>query len=310
MAGAASQLERSALLRSPHGELEATFLPQAGMLGWSLRDRGDELLGRPVSVETYIETGFPTGIPLLHPWANRLASPEFEVAGCRARLDLSAPHVHTDPAGLPIHGLLAGSPHWEVIEQGPARLSARLDFGERRELVEAFPFPHRLWLTAELAGRRLQIETKLVPTGDVPVPVAFGFHPYLRVPSAPRERWWLELPVTSRMRLDGRMLPTGESEPVRIAPGPLGDRTFDDSFDGLADPPEFAISGGGRRVFLRLGEGYRFAHVYAPPSSDYVSFEPMTAPINPFESQRTRLVSPGSAFWARFEIGVADRAGE
>jgi hypothetical protein len=108
--------------------------------------------------------------------------------------------------------------------------------------------------------------------------------------------------------LDDRKLPTGRSEPVNILPSPLGDRAFDDHFDGLADPPEFALSGAGRRVSLRLVEGYRFAQVYAPPGSDFISFEPMTAPINPFEDPRTLLAEPGADYVARFEITAEELA--
>ena len=53
------------------------------------------------------------------------------------------------------------------------------------------------------------------------MPVAFGFHPYLTLPGLDRRQWLVELPVTSRMVLDERMLPTGESEPVQIPPAPL-----------------------------------------------------------------------------------------
>jgi galactose mutarotase-like enzyme len=293
-------------LRSPSGELEASFVPGAGMIGWSLRHRGDELLAHPVSLEDYIETGHATAIPLLHPWANRLASPDYEIAGRRAKLDVSAPNVHTDPGGFPIHGLVAGSPHWSVVEQTSAGLRARLDFGAWPELIAGFPFPHVLELSAELANDRLEITTELVPTSDVPVPVAFGFHPYLRLPGSDREDWLLELPVSSRTRLDEHMLPTGESEPVRIPPAPLGERTFDDAFDGLDDLPEFAISGGGRRLSLRFLEGYRFAQVYAPQGSEFICFEPMTAPVNPFESELTLLAQPASRYRARFEIAAAD----
>jgi aldose 1-epimerase len=277
------------------------------MLGWSLRHRGAELLGRPVSVEEYGRTGEPTAIALLHPWANRLAAPEYEIAGRRVRLDIGAPNVHTDPHGLPIHGLIAGSPHWEVVDEQPSFLTAKLDFAARPELIAGFPFPHVIALTAELSDERLEIGAELAPTSDVPVPVAFGFHPYLRLPGLERERWQVELPVTSRMVLDERMLPTGRSEPVRIPPGALGDRTFDDAFDGLADPPEFAIAGAGWRLAVRFLEGYRFAHVYAPPGRDFISFEPMTAPINPFSSPLTRLAQPGSTYRARFDIAVASR---
>jgi galactose mutarotase-like enzyme len=293
-------------LRSASGRLEATFIPRAGMLGWSLRRRGEELLGHPVSLAEYVERGEPTAIALLHPWANRLGGPEYEIAGRRVRLDLGAPNVHTDRNGLPIHGLVAGSPHWEVLDERRSLIAARLDSVASPELTAGFPFPHAIELTATLSDERLEIDTALTPTGDSPVPVAFGFHPYLRLPGLERERWWVELPVTSRMVLDERMLPTGESVPVDVAPGPLGDRAFDDAFDGLADPPEFVLAGAGLRLSLRFLEGYRFAQVYAPAGGDFISFEPMTAPIDPFRSPRTLLAEPGSTYRARFDIVVAD----
>ena len=291
-------------LRSPSGVLEAAFAVRAGMLGWSLCHRGEDVVAHPVSLTEYVATGEPTGVALLHPWANRLASPEYEIAGRRVRLDLAAPNVHTDPNGLPIHGLVAGFPGWVVVEAQDARLRGRLEFAGFPELLAGFPFEHVLELAADLTDDALAITTELVPTGDTPVPVAFGFHPYLRVPGVPRQDWFVELPVTSRMVLDERMLPTGRSEPARIDPGPLGDRTFDDAFDGLADPREFAISGGGRRIAVRFGEGYRFAQVYAPPGRDFISFEPMTAPINPFASDRTLLAEPGSRYRAQYRIAV------
>jgi aldose 1-epimerase len=291
-------------LRSPSGLLAATFVARAGMLGWSLCRDGHELLGHPVSLEAYAERGEPTGIALLHPWANRLGGPEYEIAGRRVRLDMDAPNVHADEHGLPIHGLVAGAPYWQVLEARPTQLAARLDYAARPELMAGFPFPHRLVLTARLSDERLELDTELVPTGDSPVPVAFGFHPYLRIPGLERRRWWLELPVTSRMVLDARKLPTGVSQPVWIPPAALGERTFDDAFDGFAEPREFALAGNGRRLAVRLLEGYRFAQVYAPRDGAFVAFEPMTAPIDPFRSPRTLLAQPGSVYRARFDITV------
>lgn len=299
-------MSATAELRSADGRLEASYVPGAGMLGWSLRHRGEELLAHPHSLEAYVETGHATAIPLLHPWANRLAGAEYEIAGRRVRLDTASARVQTDPNGLPIHGLVAGWPDWEVIAEERSLLRARLDFAAWPELMAGFPFAHTLELTVQLDDERLEIVTELVPTGDSPVPVAFGFHPYLRLPGVERDRWLVELPVTSRMVLDERMLPTGRSEPVRISPGPLGERTYDDAFDGLADPPEFAVSGGGRRLSLRFLEGYRFAQVYAPAGSDFICFEPMTAPGNPFASALTLLAAPAERYRARFEIAVRD----
>ena len=63
------------------GELEATVIPTAGMVVASLTRRGDELLGRVDTLAAWIEGGHTMGIPLLHPWANRLAGTDYTVDG-------------------------------------------------------------------------------------------------------------------------------------------------------------------------------------------------------------------------------------
>jgi galactose mutarotase-like enzyme len=56
------------------------------------------------------------------------------------------------------------------------------------------------------------------------------------------------------------------------------------------------------RLGLRLGHDYRFVQVFAPPGSDFICFEPKTAPVSPFQSERTVLAKPGTSYIARFEI--------
>src|SRR4051794_19667136 len=179
-------------LRSPDG-LEATYAPTVGMVGCSLRHDGDELLGQRGGLARYEATGSTFGIPLLHPWANRLAGFAYEAARKRVELDRDSPLLHLDPNGLPIHGALAASPHWRVTERtaepSEARLSATLDFGSRPELLELFPFPHELRMDVRLARDTLRVDTTLRPTADSAVPVAFGYHPYLRLPDVPRADW-------------------------------------------------------------------------------------------------------------------------
>src|SRR5690348_13379419 len=136
------------------GALEAAFVPGAGMAGASLRHAGEELLDRRAGVRTYVERGAVMGIPLLHPWANRLAGFDYAVDGRTVRLPAGPPLVRCEEHGLPIHGLLSGSRHWRVQgtshDGGRARLSAVLDFAAHLELLAAFPFPHTLRLDAAL----------------------------------------------------------------------------------------------------------------------------------------------------------------
>ena len=117
------------------------------MLGASLRHGGDELLGRTDNLERYASEGSTLGIPLLHPWANRLAAPGYEVAGRRVELDPASRLLHLDDNGLPIHGIVGAALPWTVVRQsaGPesAEVVAELD-PRTPELLDVFPFRHRL----------------------------------------------------------------------------------------------------------------------------------------------------------------------
>lgn len=303
-------------LIGPGAGLEATFLPGLGMVGSSLRHGGEELLGQRNGPEGYAERQSTFGIPLLHPWANRLRAWEYEQAGKTVHLDRESPVLKADPdTGLPIHGALAASPYWEVTEldadQTEAWLEAALDYGAHDELLAVFPFPHRLHMSARLGAGELSVRLTVDSTGDIPVPIAFGFHPYLSLPGGSRQDWQIELPVRRRALLDEHGIPTGEHRdlaPGELA-GPLGSRTFDDSFDALdGEPPVFSVADPGRRVSVAYSEGYPVAQVYAPEGSSLIAFEPMTAPVDALSSgQGLRLVDPGQSFTAEFTIGVHRR---
>jgi galactose mutarotase-like enzyme len=135
--------------------IEAAFVPAAGMVGCSLRHRDEELLGQRDGLRGYVARGSTMGIPLLYPWANRLARFRFEAAGREVVLDRDSPRLALDPHGLPIHGLLAAATGWRVERHesdGGDVLDAGFDFAADEELMAAFPFPHELLFEAILAG--------------------------------------------------------------------------------------------------------------------------------------------------------------
>ncbi len=295
-------------LVSPEG-LVAGYAVGAGMVCGSLRTNGAELLGQRKGLRVYAETGSTMGIPFLHPWANRLARMGYRLGGVEVAFPDDSPLLHDDGQGLPIHGLLGGCPAWQVetfeADAGAARLAARLDFAAQPDLMAAFPFAHELRMDVTLCGPALAVRTELRATGDRAVPIAFGYHPYVQLPDVPRPAWELTLPVRRRMLLDSRFLPTGETEPARIEPGPLGDAVYDDLFTELEPGPTFVLAGGGRRLEVAFGEGYGVGVVYAPANDDVVCFEPMTAPTNPFEGGNAlQWVEPGASFEAEFEVRV------
>ena len=283
------------------GEIEATFVPSADMVCCSLRHRNEELLGQRGGLRRYVQERSTMGIPLLYPWANRVSAERFQVAGREMVVD-DAPS--RDPNGLPIHGLLAGDGGWRVERFEDDTLVADFDFAERPDLLSAFPFPHRLRMEARVSGARLTIALAVLADRDSPVPISFGFHPYLKLPGAERRDWQIDVPVRERLVLDEDGIPTGERDPVKAEPGPLGDRTFDDAFTAPDAP--FELSGGGRTIALSFEGGYPYSQLYAPPDDDVVAFEPMTAPTNALVrgGPELRVLEPGESYDAVFSIEV------
>jgi aldose 1-epimerase len=283
-------------VRLTAGELEATVIPSAGMVVASLRLRGDELLGRADLLAGWVDGGQTMGIPLLHPWANRLAGTSYAVDGVEVEMDPGSPLLHRDERGLPIHGLLAACGAWKAITREAdgtsARVGAVLDAGDVPGLLHAFPFPHRLELAIELHPELLSISTTLVATGSVAVPVAFGWHPYLQLPRAPRPEWEIDLPAMDALELDAQQLPTGGQHPFDGLQAPLGAMTFDDAYgDGIA---------------VSFDEGYPYGQVFAPSNQDVVALEPMTAPGNALVSGTgLTFAEPGAARRARFSLRVS-----
>jgi aldose 1-epimerase len=281
------------------------------MLCCSLRHRGEELLAQNAGVAAYAERGKTMGIPLLYPWANRLAAFDYSVSGRRVAVPHDPGRVALDDNGLPIHGVIGGRVAWE-LDRPPAgeerSLAARLSWSDSQpEIFEVFPFRHDLLFEARLLDRRLEIRVTVEACGGDVVPVAFGFHPYLSLPGAPRQSWLVEMPAMRHLRLDADQIPIGADQAQSAQSFRLDRREFDDGFDSVAQPAGFSVAGAGRRIELELLEGYPCAQVYAPLTGQFICFEPMTAPANALRSGRgLRLLQPGERHRASFSVSVSD----
>jgi galactose mutarotase-like enzyme len=273
------------------------------------------------------------GIPFLHPWANRLAGFGYRAGGHEVALDPSSPLLLRDQDGLPIHGVSTASRRWSVRgsdahargsgahevggrgahDQGGAeahdhgaRLVAVLNF-DSPDLLAAFPFPHEVEMEIEIRGGALRVTTTVTATGAEAVPVAFGFHPYLRIPNVPRARWEVSFPVSRRLEVDERLIPTGVTRRVSPIIGEIGDRTWDDGFDQIEKGSRFDLSAGGRTITVEYTDGYPVAQIFAPPEQEYICVEPMTAPTNALASADSALgwVAAGESRSATFKISCS-----
>ena len=286
------------------------------MVGCSLRHRGEELLGQRGGLAAYVAERKTMGIPLLYPWANRLSAWRCAVAGREIVIDPDATPLRRDANGLPMHGLLSAAAGWRVERHEAtadgAVLAARFDFAADDVLMAAFPFAHELVLEATLSGPTLRVATTVHAAGDAPVPIAFGFHPYLRL---------------ARGRARG--LERGDPGPGAVAPrrrrccrpasaSPCGSRLGGSARGRSTTPtsrrptePRSCSRAAGRRIELAFEAGYPYAQVFAPADDAVIAFEPMTAPANALVTAgpELTLLAPGDSYRAAFSITVRERDG-
>ena len=278
------------------GPLTSTWLPEHGMVGASLTHEGEELLGQRGGLDAYLAKGSAFGIPLLAPWANRLGGLRY------GQVEIDPDRVKRDASGLPKDGVMAGRP-WTVEHAGERELVAA--FASSPEVLAVFPFPHRLRVRVALAPDALTVTTELTATGVVPVPVAFGWHPLFALPGVPRAELEVTVPARSELVLDAQGLPSGDERERRFADGPLGERTADDEYPGVAGA--LVLRGGGRELRVAFGApDYPVGHLWAPEGEAFVAWEPMTAQTNALITGRgLRHVVPGRSFAATWSVGVS-----
>jgi len=284
------------------GDLRAVFWPGSGLLGVSLRFRREELLRRIDDLETARRKGSTAGIPLLYPWANRLAGLHYRAAGREVTLEAGSHALHFDDQGLPMHGVAWGQLSWKVVEARQDSFVAQLHW-DGMELLAVFPFPHHVQIAGQVASDSLTLKTTILADAGSPVPISFGFHPYFGIPGVPRKEWRLELPEMKRLLLDSRGIPSGGAENAATYDSVLGDQSFDDGFALLGDSARFSLSGANYKITVEFLEGFAYAQVFAPKGKEFIALEPMTAPANALiAGEGLRILKAGGAFRASFQV--------
>jgi galactose mutarotase-like enzyme len=293
------RLRGGAAITLVNDDLTATFLPDVGMLGAAFAWRGVPLVALPRGATAALDA-HTTGLPLLHPWANRLARRRYVAAG--VAVDLRGVALHTDGNGLAMHGMMIGRPGWTIASMTTIRrraeFTARFDYTSDPALMAAFPYPHVIEITVVLADA-LRVTTTVRPT-EGPVPISFGWHPYLQVPG-PRSAWRLRLPEREELVLNARMIPTGRRVRRDAEDGPIGTRTFDTGF-ALGDDRRFAIASGGVGLEVAFDDGYPFAQLWVPAGRRFCCVEPMTAPTNGLATDSCALATPDTPYSATYTL--------
>jgi aldose 1-epimerase len=278
------------------------------------RDEAVELLWKADGFETGAARPTSSGIPILFPFAGRLAGTSFEFQGRSYELSPG------DPLGNAIHGFACFRP-WRVIEQASDRVVGEFraaDFGS--EILAHWPADFRLTADYRLQGASLRLELVVENLGDRTLPFGLGTHPYFRLPlgsAGSADDCVVRVPATTYWELVD-MLPTGRKlplEPARqLAAGrPFMDMQFDDVLSDL-EPTQGRHAASiddarsGRRLTLEFDQAFGECVVYTPPHRGAVCIEPYTTVPDAFSlAQRgidagLQTLPPGGAFRACMEI--------
>ena len=297
---------------------EVSILPGIGNLAYEMKVNGKNAFWIPFrSPAEMKEKPALCGNPFLAPWANRLDQDAFYANGKKYALNPSLGNVRRDPNQNPIHGLLAYTGLWRVVEQKAdpkgAWVKSRLEYWRYPDLMAQFPFAHTLEMTYRLSKGVLEVETVIENHAVEPMPVAIGYHPYFQVHDAPRDDWTVRIAAREHVKLSRLLIPTGATQPKAMPePFPLRGTQLDDVFTGLDRGVDgravFSVTGKKEKVSVTYGPKYSVAVIYAPSGRDFICFEPMTALTSGFNLAHAGLwaglqsVPPGGTWRESFWI--------
>ena len=226
-------------IRCAKSQSQLVVHTDAGCVATSWQVRDQEMLTLPVALADFVKSQKTGGIPLLYPYANRLRTDHFTVAGKTVDLSRDA-NLKRDANGFPMHGLLIRWPDWVMSQPAPDELEASIVWGDHAELFAAYPFAHTLRARWKLGQGVNQVvnhgdgqvanssvdESKTASTLTVTtiieadkgqdVPVSFGWHPYLVLND--RANAQLLLPARRAVALAQNGLPISTDNPESWLP--------------------------------------------------------------------------------------------
>jgi galactose mutarotase-like enzyme len=254
----------------------------------------------------------------MHPWANRLEGDHITIDNQKhfPPKELNK-LIYRDGNRLPLHGILLKTDKWktEIIEETESFIyhHASLDFIEE-EWLRIFPFEHSLDMKTYLHDDEICIEVDIYNSGEKPMPLSFGFHPYFLIDPQNTDDLQLTIPLKNILEVNEKMIPNGkliskeEVWPFENDKISLGSNKFDHGFTGATQRGFFHLKQADREFDLYMDDDYRYLQIYAPnqPDKPFVCLEPMLAPTNGLNTNSCKLLEPGDYNTQEFTISFYD----
>jgi galactose mutarotase-like enzyme len=237
---------------------EAIVIPERGAIVAEWRVAGRPVLYLNRDSLTDPARSVRGGIPLLFPFAGRLANEVYRHKGTR----------------MPQHGF-ARQQAWAVERQRPNMVLMSLSPDAATSAV--YPYPFRLEHRVEVTPAALHIELLVANEGDEPMPVAPGWHPYFICPRAQKSD------VRCRGGLAGF---TGFGD----------DREYNYGLTAPTDgKSSYDIPGIGR-VAIEHSPQMRHLQFWTLPGADYVCIEPWVGGVDAINAPNPTSIPAAGAF--------------
>jgi galactose mutarotase-like enzyme len=248
------------------GESSFTVSPARGALVTSLRVRGRELLFLDRVTFEDPAKNVRGGIPVLFPYAGKLAGETFRAAGTR----------------MPQHGF-ARQRAWSTSRRHPGLVAMALAADAASRAV--YPYEFTAEQSCTLLASGLHVELLVTNTGPTPLPVSPGWHPYFRCPAAQKPNVRGDVPgLTADSFTNAREFDFG-------LPAPASGRA------------RFELPGLGT-LALSFCPEMRHLQFWSQPGKDFVCLEPFWGANDTINGPNRRDIEPGAsgAFWMRIEL--------
>jgi aldose 1-epimerase len=275
-------------------------------------------------------SGYGAGNPILFPFPNRVRHGRFKFEGREHQLD-----VNETARGNHIHGLVSALP-WTVDDSGAdvshgAWLRASVRIGEHEQAARQYPYPCVLEVTTRLLDGALVQEVDVRNTGEQPLPMGFGIHPWFPAAIFGGERAATQVRVRANRYWEledlvptGRTLPVAGGAELDQTPSTydlrewvaLDAREYDDVFTDLLRRPDGWSEGGirypnvGLELAVEASPEFREWVIYAPEARPVVCLEPYSGTTNSVNLQPQGIdaglvvLEPGCAWSATIRTSL------
>jgi galactose mutarotase-like enzyme len=253
-------------VRIAHADVSAEMVPERGAIVTSLRVRGTDVLYLDRATLDDPAKNIRGGIPVLFPYAGKLADELFVHAGTKMKQ----------------HGF-GRNKAWPVAEKRAD--AVRVALAQDADTRAQYPYEYEAEHSALVVPNGLHIELLVTNRGAKPLPVSPGWHPYFNCPAEKKNQVSGDVPGLASDKLGNDI----EFDFGLVAPA-----------SGRA---QFHVPGlGGLRI--SFSPEMRHMQFWSQPGKPFICLEPFYGPTNTVNTEKRCDILPGQArcFWMRIEL--------